>query len=168
MVYSLQLTCDEIVDILDVKYIAASTERYILAPCFYEVTDINMMVKSLLPNDVRVKITIADFRLKSNFTINKSLRFTIKSFFFIILGFTESHSGLLGDIGGFVQLIPGNYESNKHINITGIDELHLKYDCISGSIVNGTREPILYPFALSSLPVHKKYKTPRIKLPKKK
>ena len=47
-------------------------------------------------------------------------------------------------------MIAGSYKSDKPINITGIDKIHLKCDCIQGSIVNGIREPILYSFALSS------------------
>ena len=43
----------------------------------------------------------------------------------------------------------------------------MKFDCIQGSIVNGTREPILYPFALSSPLVHKIFKDSRLKLLKK-
>ena len=73
----------------------------------------------------------------------------------------------LDDIDGFYQLIAGLYESEKPINITGIDKIHLKCDCIQGSIVNGIRETILYSFALSSPPGHKIYKEPRIKLFKK-
>ena len=100
-------------------------------------------------------------------TTNKTIRFTKKSFFYEILGFTQSDSGELGDIPGFIQLIPGSYKSDKQINNTGIDKIHLKYDCIQGSIVNGVRELILYSFALSSKPGHKMYKEPRIKLFKK-
>ena len=37
----------------------------------------------------------------------------------------------------------------------GVDKVHLKADCVQGSIVNGIREPILYSFALSSLQVKK-------------
>ena len=73
----------------------------------------------------------------------------------MILGFTQSRSCELGDIQGFVELIPGSYKSDKPINITGIDKVHLKCDCINGSIVNGIKEPILYSFALSSPPGHK-------------
>ena len=51
--------------------------------------------------------------------------------------------------------------------MTGIDKIHLKCDCIQGSIVNGIGEPILYSFALSSPPGHKIYKEPRIKFFKK-
>ena len=64
-------------------------------------------------------------------------------------------------------MIAGSYKSNRPINITGIDKIHLKCDCIQGSIVNGNREPILYSFALSSPPGHKIYKEPRFKLFKK-
>ena len=64
-------------------------------------------------------------------------------------------------------MIPGSYKSEKPINITGIDKVHLKCDCIDGSIMNGTREPILYSFALDQPPGHKIYKEPKVKLFKK-
>ena len=64
-------------------------------------------------------------------------------------------------------MIPASYKSDKPINITGIDKIHLKYDCIDESINNGTREPILYSFALSLPPGHNLYKEPRVKLFKK-
>ena len=86
---------------------------------------------------------------------NQTLIFTEKSFFHTILGFSRSCSDLLDDKDGFFQLIAGSYESDKPINITGIDKIHLKCDCIQGSIVNGIREPILFSFALSSPPGHK-------------
>ena len=47
---------------------------------------------------------------------------------------------------------------------TSQDSINLKCDCIDGSNVNGTREPILYSFALDQPPDHKIYKEPRIKL----
>ena len=116
---------------------------------------------------MKVNITIDDVRLKSNLKTNQTLIFTEKSFFYTILGFTRSRSYPLDDIDGFYQLIAGSYKSDRPINITGIDKIHLKWDCINGSIVNGVREPILYSFALSSPPEHKIYKEPRIKLFKK-
>ena len=61
----------------------------------------------------------------------------------------------------------GSYKGDRPINITGIDKIHLKCDCIQGSIVYGVREPILYSFALSSPSGHKIYKEPRVKLFKK-
>ena len=85
----------------------------------------------------------------------------------MIFCFTQSHSGELGDIPGFIQLIPGSYKSDRPINITGIDKVHLKCDYMNGGIVNGVREPLLFSFAFSSPPGHRIYKKPRIKLFKK-
>ena len=83
------------------------------------------------------------------------------------MGFTQSRSYPLNDIDGFYQLIAGSYKSDRPINITGTDIIHLKCDCIQGSIVNGEREPILFSFALSSPPGHKIQYEPRVKLFKK-
>ena len=75
--------------------------------------------------------------------------------------------GTLGDIEGFVQLIPGFYISDKTINITRIDKVYLKCDYSSGSILYGVGDPIKYSFALDKPPVHELYMEPRIKLFKK-
>ena len=167
LVYRMRLSYDEIVNILDLKYIPTKRTGYSLNPGIYEVVDLNKTLKHILPDNVKVNITIDDIRLKSNLKTNQTLIFTEKSFFYIILGFTQSRSYSLDDIDGFYQLIAGSYVSDKPINITGIDKIHLKCDCIQGSIVNGVREPILFSFALSSPPGHKIYKEPRLKLFKK-
>ena len=167
LVYRMRLSYDEIMDILDLNYIPTKRTGYSLNPGIYEVIDLNNTLKHILPNNVKVNITIDDIRLKSNLKINQTLIFTERSFFYTILGFTQSRSYPLDDIDGFYQIIAGSYKSDKPINITGINKIHLKCDCIQGSIINGIREPILYSFALSSPPGHKIYKEPRIKLFKK-
>ena len=129
--------------------------------------DLNTTLKHILPNNVKVIITIDDIELKSNLKINQTLIFTEKSFFYTILGFTRSRSYPIVDIDGFYQWIAGSYKSDKPNKITGIDKIHIKCDCINGSIVNGVREPILYSFASSSPPGHKMYNKPRIKHLKK-
>ena len=136
-------------------------------PGIYEVVDLNNTLNYILPNNVNVSITVDDIKLKSNLKINQTLIFTERSFFYTILGFTQSRSYPLDDIDSHYQIIAGSYKSDKPINITGIDKIHLKCDCIQGSIVNGKREPILYSFTLSSPPGHKIYKEPRVKLFKK-
>ena len=78
-----------------------------------------------------------------------------KSFIYTILDFTQSHPGALGDIDGFVQKIPGIYESQTPVNIIGTDEIHSKRDCVHGSIVNGFRERVFYSFPLDQPPGHK-------------
>ena len=75
------------------------------------------MLKSLLPKEVKVNITNDDFRLKSKLTTNKTSRFTKKSFYYVILGFTDSCSGELGKI-------PGAYKSDKPIIITAFEKVH--------------------------------------------
>ena len=44
-----------------------------------------------------------------------------------------------------------------------MDKMHLKCDCIIGSILNGLRQPVVFSFALSSAPGNRKEKEPRIK-----
>ena len=143
LVYRMRLGYDKIMDILDLNYIPIKRTGYSLIPGIYEVIDLNNTLKYILPDNVKVNITIDDIRLKSNIKINQTLIFTEKSFFYTILGFTQSRSYPLYDIDGFYQLIAGSYKSNKPNNITGIDKIHLKCDCIQGSIVNGIRESIL-------------------------
>ena len=154
-------------DILDLQYIPTKRTGYSLNPSVHEVVDLNNTLKHILSDNVKVSVTIDDGRLKSNLKTNQTLIFTVKSFFFTVLGFTRSRSYPLDDIDEFCQLIAGSYKSVKPINITGIDRVHLKCNCIDRSIVNGVREPILYSFTLSSPPGHKIYKEPRIKFFKK-
>ena len=125
------------------------------------------MLKSLLPDEVKVKTPIDDIGLRLNLTIKKSIRFTKMSFFPTILGFIQYHSGPSGGIEGFLQLIPGTYKSVNTKKTISVDKVHLKCDYLNGSIVNGCRQPILYSFALDQPPGHKIYKVPRIGLLKR-
>ena len=94
------------------------------------MVDLNITLKHILPDNKKVNNTIDDVRLKSNLKTNQTLIFTERSFFYTILGFTRSCSYPLDDIDGFYQLIAGSYKSDRPINITGIDKIHLKCDCI--------------------------------------
>ena len=167
LVYRMQSTFAEVRDILDLKYIPTKRIGYSLKPDIYQISDINNTLKNNLPDNVEISVTIDERKYKSNLKCNQTLIFTNKSFFYTILGFTQSHSYPLHDIDGFYQLIPRSYKSDEPIIITGIDKAHLKCDCIQGSIVNGVREAILYSFAPDQPPYHKIHKSPRIKLLKK-
>ena len=118
----MQLTYDEIIDVLDLKNTSTKRIGYSLNRGIHEVIDLNNTPKHILPDNVKVSITIDDIRLKSNLRINQTLLFTEKSFFYKYLGFTQSRSYPLDDIDGFNQLIPGPYKSDIPINITGIDK----------------------------------------------
>ena len=79
----------------------------------YERVDINKTPEFILPDKMKLSITIDDKRIKSNLKIDQILIFTEKSFFFTGLGVTQSHSYPLNDINGFYQLIAGSYESSN-------------------------------------------------------
>ena len=81
LVYRMQLTYDEIIDILDLNYIPTKRMGCSLSLGIYEVVDLNSTLKNNLPDNVKVSVTIDDVRLKSNLKINQTLILTEKSFF---------------------------------------------------------------------------------------
>ena len=76
----MELTYCEIENILDMKYIDVSSTGYILQKRICEFSDNKLMLKSSLPDEVKVFITIEDIRLKSTLTTKKTYRLTEKSF----------------------------------------------------------------------------------------
>ena len=107
MVFWMELTYNEIEKILDAKYIPSSSIRYTLPPGVYEIIDITLRLKSLLPDDVKVNITNEDARLKSNLTTNKTIRFTKKTSFLYKIRFYSIPSRRIRWYWKFFQLIPG-------------------------------------------------------------
>ena len=85
----MQLTYDEILDVLDLKYVPTKKTRCSLNPNIYEVLDSNNILKYILPDNVKVSIKIDDVRLKSNLKNKQTLIFFDKPFFYTILGFTQ-------------------------------------------------------------------------------
>ena len=81
MVNSLELAKNEFMDILQLKYIPQSTTGYTLPFGIHEVRDIDFLVKTLLPSDVEVKISIDGIRIKTILTTNRRIKFTKRSFF---------------------------------------------------------------------------------------
>ena len=68
------------------------------------MVDLNNTLKYIWPDNLKVSVTIDDVRLKSNIKIDQTLTFTNKSFFYTILGFTQSHQCPLNDIEGSYQI----------------------------------------------------------------
>ena len=58
----MQLTYNEIINILDLEYIPTKRIGYSLNPGIYEVIDLNNTLKFILPDNVKVTITIDDIR----------------------------------------------------------------------------------------------------------
>ena len=115
LVYRFQLTFDEIMDILHLKYIPTKRTGYSLNPNIYEVAELNNTLKYILPDNVKGSVTIDDIRLQSNLKVIQTLTFTEESFFYTILAFTRSHSYPLGDIDAFYQLIAGSHKGDRSI-----------------------------------------------------
>ena len=67
-----------------------------------------------------------------------AIRFDEKSFFYTILGFTP----------GWDYKHYNKYISQKIVNLSNTNKIHLKCDCIDGTIQNGIRQPILFSFVL--------------------
>ena len=55
---------------------------------------------------------------------------------------------------------PGNYISDKILNLNTINKIHLKCDIIDSSVANGIRQPILYSFVLHKNPGYKIFSEP--------
>ena len=72
LVYRMRLSYDEIMDILDLKCIPTKRTRYSLDPGNYEIGDLNNTLKHILPDNVKIGVTIDDIILKSNLKINQT------------------------------------------------------------------------------------------------
>ena len=103
LIYRMQPTYNEVIDILDLEYIPTKRIGYSLRPNIYQISDINVALKNILPDNVKINVTIDERKYKSNLKINQTLIFTNKSFFYTILGFTQSHSYPLDDIDAFIN-----------------------------------------------------------------
>ena len=54
----MQLTYNEIIDVLNLKYIPTRRIGYSLKPNIYNVVDLNNTLKNILPNNVKISVTI--------------------------------------------------------------------------------------------------------------
>ena len=105
MVFSMKLTSSEVQNKIDTNFIATSFTGYTFLRVIFDIGDFNSMLKSLLPNELKANIALDDIKIKSISPTDKTISFTEKSFFYTLLGFTQSHLGILGDIEGFIQKI---------------------------------------------------------------
>ena len=70
IVYRLQLTYYEFIDIVDLKHIPTKRTGYSLTPGIYEVIELNNTLKYILSDIVKVSVTVDDSRLKSKLQNN--------------------------------------------------------------------------------------------------
>ena len=127
-----------------------------LTPGVYELVDINNAIKQKIHEsdyDFKIDIIPDTISMKSVLTTSNSIHFNSR--LNILLGFTNK------------DYPPGTHTSEKPVMITTTDKVHLKCDCVDGSIVNGIREQILFSFNLSAPPGYKIINNPNTVLYKK-
>ena len=135
-----------------------------LQPGIYELSDLNTAIQQKLQyynqangeykiNGLNIIIEADTISMKSVLTSSHNIHFN--SELNKLLGFTNEYYN------------EGTHTSEKPVMITTTDKVHLKCDCVDGSIVNGIREQILFSFNLSSPPGYKIIKEPNIILYKK-
>ena len=133
---------------------------YELSPGIYTIQDISDAVHTFSGhsdiieigyNDIsmKTKIILKYKDLRENFGLG-TLRFDKKSFFHTLLGHDPY----------FDYKVPGVYNSNEIFNLNTTNKIHLKCDCIDGSIQNGLRQPILYSFVLDKPSGYKIFSEP--------
>ena len=77
-----------------------------------------------------------------------TLRFDEKIFFKFLLAFTPYWD--YKPTNAIHVDSPGVYISDKILNLSTIDKIHLRCDVIDGGVVNGLRQPIPFSFTLDT------------------
>ena len=131
---------------------------YELDPGIYTFKDISKALFNILqsehlgPSNV-IDIEYDDITMKTKMVVKSgiiAIKFDEKSFFSTILGFTP----------GWDYKHYNKYTSQKNVNLGSTNKLHLKCDCVNGSIQDGVRQPILYSFVLDKQPGYKVFCEP--------
>ena len=152
----IDLVEDDVRLVLD-KY-NSSFVTYELQPVIYTFKDISIALLNILQlefpgSSKTIVIEFDDTTMKTKLVVNFgiiTLRFDEKTFFSTVLGFTP----------GWDYKHYNEYTSQKNVNLGSTNNIHLKCDCIDGSVVNGLRQPILYSFNLDKLPGYKVFCEP--------
>ena len=152
----IELVEDDIKLVLD-EY-NSSFITYELQPGIYTFKDNSEALFNILqseypgPSNV-IDIEYDDITMKTILVVRFgiiAIRFDEKSFFSNILGFTP----------GWDYKHFNKYTSQKIVNLGSTNKIHLKCDCIDGSVVNGVRQSIFYSFVLDKLPGYKVFSEP--------
>ena len=129
-----------------------------LDPGIYTFKDISEALFNIIhfehpgPSNV-IDIEYDDITMKTKLVVNSgiiAIRFDEKSFFSTVLGFTA----------GWDYKHYNKYISQKIVNLSNTNKIHLKCDVIDGSVASGLRQPILYSFVLDKLPGYKVFSEP--------
>ena len=131
---------------------------YKLEPGIYTFKDVSEVLFNILQSEYPGPSNVIDtehddITMKTKMVVKSgiiAIRFDEKSFFSTILGFNP----------GWDYKHYNKYISQKIVNLSNTNKIHLKCDAINGSVVNGLRQPILYSFVLDKLPGYKVFSEP--------
>ena len=142
---------------------------YELTPGIYTIQDISDAIQNFSGHQETIELGYDDINMRTTiglkfkneekkFALGR-LRFDKQSFFHTLLGFSPYWDYKPNNSNHV--LIPGVHPSDKIIlNLNTIDKIHLKCDCIDGSIQDGVRQPILFSFVLDKLSGYKVFCEP--------
>ena len=127
---------------------------YELTPGIYIIQDISHAVQTFSGHSEIIQIEYDDISLKTKIILKfknnerrmfglGTLRFDERSFFHTLLGFEP-----YWDYKPNHRPLPGVFISDKILNLSTTNKIHLKCDCIDGSVQDGVRQPILFSFVL--------------------
>ena len=107
-----------------------------LPPRVHELVDINTAIRNQTDSGFEFSMIPDTISMKSVLTTSNPIHFNFK--LIKVLGFTSK------------TYSEGTHKSENSVMISSVDKVHLKCDCVDGSIVNGIREQILFSFDLSA------------------
>ena len=136
----------------------SSFNTYELEPGIYSYRDLSEALFYILQSEYpssgsEILIRLDDITRKTKLVVRSgiiAIRFDENSFFSAILGFTP----------GWEYKHYNQYLSQKIVNLSNTNKIHLKCDDIDGSVVNGVRQPILYSFVLDKPSGYKVFSEP--------
>ena len=144
---------------------------YELTPGIYTTQNISDAIQTFSGHEESIQLEYDDISMRTTIVLKfknekakfnlGTLRFDKQSFFHTLLGFSPywDYKPTNSDHVRFA----GVYPSNEIIlNLNTIDKIHLKCDCIDGSIQNGLRNPTLFTFVLDKPSGYKIFSEPKI------
>ena len=124
----------------------SSFSTYEIDPGIYTSKDISEVLLEILQSEYdgyhnAIDNEFYDITIESKLVVRPGIiakNFDEKSFFSTVLGFTP----------GWDYTHHNECTSQKIVNLSSTNKIHLKCDVIDGSVVNGLRQPIIYSFVL--------------------
>ena len=142
---------------------------YDLTPGIYGIQDISNAIHTFSGHTEIIQIDYDDITMKTKISLKfknngrgmlglGTLIFDEKLLFHTLLGFSPYWDYKPTNFNHDAN--PGVYTNDKILNLSSTNKIHLKCDCIDGSIQDGVRQPILFSFVLDKPSGYKVFREP--------